>query len=73
MLGPMLKTQGEKRPAPPESVWQTLLKHYDGKDRFYMSAIGIMVGTDPRRREIVLADFEQNCPEWNEKVADLVW
>jgi putative membrane-bound dehydrogenase-like protein len=49
-------------------------KQYDGKDRFYLEAIGIAVGHhDQKRREIILADFEKHFPEWNDKVADLVW
>lgn len=51
-----------------------LAKHYDGKDRFYLEAIGIAVGHhDQKRREIILADFEKHFPEWNDKVAGLVW
>jgi putative membrane-bound dehydrogenase-like protein len=50
-----------------------LMKAYDGHDRFYLAAIGIAVGTDPTRREIILADFEKQFPDWNDKVADLVW
>ncbi len=51
-----------------------LAKLYDGKDRFYLEAIGIAVGHhDKARRDIILADFEKHFPEWNDKVADLVW
>jgi putative membrane-bound dehydrogenase-like protein len=50
-----------------------LAAQYDGKDRFYLAAIGIAVGQDPTRREIILADFDKEFPEWNEKVAGLVW
>jgi putative membrane-bound dehydrogenase-like protein len=51
-----------------------LVKQYDGKDRFYLEAIGIAVGHhDKKRRETILADFEKHFPEWNDKVADLVW
>jgi putative heme-binding domain-containing protein len=50
-----------------------LARRYDGHDRFYLAAIGIAVGTDPKRREIILADFDKHFPEWNAKVADLVW
>jgi putative heme-binding domain-containing protein len=46
---------------------------HDGHDRFYLAAIGIAVGIDPKRREIILADFDKQFPEWNDKVADLVW
>ncbi len=60
----------------PKAV-QTILalaKQYDGKDRFYLEAIGIAVGHhDKERRAIILKDFEKGFPEWNEKVADLVW
>jgi putative heme-binding domain-containing protein len=51
-----------------------LAEQYDGKDRFYLEAIGIAVGRhDKKRRDIILADFEKKFPEWNDKVADLVW
>jgi putative membrane-bound dehydrogenase-like protein len=50
-----------------------LIKRYDGHDRFYLAAIGIAVGSDPKRREIFHADFDKQFPEWNDKVADLVW
>jgi putative heme-binding domain-containing protein len=64
------------RAGDPEQVRQFVLKlakQYDGQDRFYLAAIGIAVGTDPKRREIILADFEKQFPEWTDKVADLVW
>ncbi len=50
-----------------------LVKGYDGKDRFYLEAIGIAVGRDPKRRQIILADFDKHFPEWNDQVAGLVW
>jgi putative membrane-bound dehydrogenase-like protein len=50
-----------------------LAQQYDGQDHFYLAAIGIAVGTDPKRREVILADFEKHFPEWNDKVAKLVW
>lgn len=57
-----------------KSAILALAKRYDGKDRFYLAAIGIAVGHhDEKRREIILADFEKQFPEWNDKVADLVW
>jgi putative membrane-bound dehydrogenase-like protein len=55
------------------NVFWRLAEQYDGKDRFYLAAIGIAVGTDLKRREIILADFEKHFPEWNEKTANLVW
>ena len=50
-----------------------LAKQYDGKDRFYLEAVGIAVGHDPKRRDIILADFAKQFPEWNDQVAGLVW
>src|SRR5262249_23677018 len=51
-----------------------LAKQYDGKDRFYLEAIGIAVGRhDPNRRKVILGDFEKVFPDWNDRVADLVW
>jgi putative membrane-bound dehydrogenase-like protein len=51
-----------------------LARQYDGKDRFYLEAIGIAVGHwDKERRDIILKDFDKEFPEWNDKVADLVW
>jgi putative heme-binding domain-containing protein len=38
----------------------TLAKQYDGKDRFYLEAIGIAVGhSDEARRELSLGDFNE--------------
>ncbi len=51
-----------------------LAKFYDGEDRFYLNAIGIAVGHhDKKRRAVLLADFDRRFPEWNAKIADLVW
>ena len=51
-----------------------LAKQYDGKDRFYLEAIGIAVGHyDQARRDVILKDFDKEFPEWNDKVAGLVW
>jgi putative membrane-bound dehydrogenase-like protein len=46
---------------------------YDGQDHFYRAALNIACGTDPERRKAILADFDKHFPEWNDKVADLVW
>lgn len=48
-------------------------KAYDGQDHFYRAALNIACGTDPARRDAILADFDKHFPEWNDKVADLVW
>jgi putative membrane-bound dehydrogenase-like protein len=65
------------RNADPEKAKKLILelaKQYDGKDRFYLEAIGIAVGHwDKERRDIILKDFDKEFPEWNDKVADLVW
>ena len=51
-----------------------LAKQYDGADRFYLAAIGIAVGHhDQKRRDLMLADFEKVFPEWNDRVAGLMW
>jgi putative membrane-bound dehydrogenase-like protein len=50
-----------------------LAKRYDGSDHFYRAALNIACGTDPERRKAILADFDKHFPEWNDKVADLVW
>ncbi|HQR41289.1 MAG TPA: HEAT repeat domain-containing protein, partial [Gemmatales bacterium] len=48
-------------------------KSWDGKDRTLLSALNIACGTDPARREAILADFEKHFPDWNDKTAWLVW
>jgi putative membrane-bound dehydrogenase-like protein len=50
-----------------------LAKKYDGQDIFYRAALNIACGTDPARRDAILADFDKHFPEWNDKTADLVW
>lgn len=51
-----------------------LAKTYDGKDRFYLCAIGIAVGKhDAKRREVILADFDRQFPTLDEKTLDLIW
>jgi len=54
-------------------LFYDLAKLYDGQDRFYLAALNIACGTDPERRDAILADFDKHFPEWNDKVADLVW
>ncbi len=51
-----------------------LAKRYDGKDRFYLCAVGIAVGqTDQKRRTAILAGFDKAFPQLDEKVARLLW
>lgn len=54
-------------------LFYALAKLYDGQDHFYRAALNIACGNDPERRDKILADFEKQFPEWNDKVADLVW
>jgi putative membrane-bound dehydrogenase-like protein len=56
-----------------KSMYYALAKLYDGQDIFYRAALNISCGTDPARRDAILADFDKHFPEWNDKVADLVW
>src|SRR5207237_2336237 len=57
----------------PNELFYQLAKLYDGQDIFYRAALNIACGTDPKRRDEILADFDKHFPEWNDKVADLVW
>ncbi|AMV25864.1 Cytochrome c [Gemmata sp. SH-PL17] len=54
-------------------LFYALAKSYDGQDHFYRAALNIACGTDPKRRDAILVDFDKHFPEWNDKVADLVW
>ncbi len=70
----MLLALQDADPIKAKSLIYELAKKYDGKDRFYLEAIGIAVGHyDQKRRDIILADFDKQFPEWDDKVADLVW
>jgi putative membrane-bound dehydrogenase-like protein len=64
----------EENPTKARPFIYELMKQYDGKDRFYLAAIGIAVGHHDRaRRDVILADFSKHFPEWNDKVANLIW
>ncbi|HEX5270161.1 MAG TPA: PVC-type heme-binding CxxCH protein, partial [Gemmataceae bacterium] len=70
----ILLTLRDADPAKAKPFIVELAKKYDGKDRFYLEAIGIAVGHwDKERRDVILKDFDKEFPEWNDKVADLVW
>jgi hypothetical protein len=56
-----------------QAPFLSLSKLYDSQNIFYRAALNIACGTDPKRREALLADFDKHFPEWNDKVADLVW
>jgi putative membrane-bound dehydrogenase-like protein len=66
----MRKIQNPKDIIP---LFYALALKYDGTDHFYRAALNIACGTDPVRRDAILADFDKHFPEWNDKVADLVW
>lgn len=57
----------------PKRQFYQYAKHYSGDDQFFLAALNIACGTDPARRDAILADFEKHFPEWNDTVADLVW
>src|SRR5262249_19577648 len=70
----ILLTLRDENPEIAKPLIYELAKQYDGKDRFYLAAVGIAVGHhDAKRRDIILADFAKHFPEWNEKVAGLAW
>jgi putative membrane-bound dehydrogenase-like protein len=56
-----------------EAVYALARKH-DGKDRFYLEAIGIAVNPhDAARRQQLLGEFDRAFPGWDDRVIDLVW
>ncbi len=59
----------------PEAIklFYMLARKYDGKDIFYRAAINIAAGSDAKRREEILADFDNRFSTWDDKTADLVW
>jgi putative membrane-bound dehydrogenase-like protein len=65
------------RDAPPKKakgMIYDLAKLHDGKDRFYLAAVGIAVGRhDASRRETILKDFGKQFPAFNDAVLDLAW
>ncbi|MCI0704513.1 MAG: c-type cytochrome [Planctomycetia bacterium] len=63
----------DTEPAKMKGAFYALAKLYDGSDHFYLAALNIACGTDPKRRDEILADFDKHFPEWNDKVANLVW
>lgn len=56
-----------------KALFYDFAKQFDGQDRTYLSALNIACGTDPKRREVILAEFEKHFPDWNDKTAWLVW
>lgn len=66
-----LRTEEAKDDA--KKLFYALAKKYDGQDIFYRAALNIACGTDPARRDAILADFDKHFPAWDDKTADLVW
>src|SRR5262249_12217647 len=62
-------------PSKAKSPILDLARQYDGKDRFYLAAVGIAVGQDKVRRDVILGDFDRQFTGWDETVAGLglVW
>ncbi len=56
-----------------KNLFYALARKYDGQDIFYRAAINIAAGTDPKRRDDILADFDTRFPAWDDKTADMVW
>jgi len=54
-------------------LFYPLARQYTAQDHFYRAALNIACGADPARRQAILADFDQHFPEWNDRVAELVW
>ena len=54
-------------------LFYQVAKLYDGRDPVERAVLNIACGTDPARRDALLADFDKHFPEWNDTVADLVW
>lgn len=50
-----------------------LAEKCDSSDHFYRAALNIACGTDPARREAILADFHKHFAQWDDRVASLVW
>jgi putative membrane-bound dehydrogenase-like protein len=50
-----------------------LARKWDGKDRFYLCALGIAVGQDTGRREVLLGDLDKSFRTWNAKLVGLLW
>jgi putative heme-binding domain-containing protein len=60
-------------PSKAKALILDLARQYDGKDRFYLAAVGIAVGQDKARRDVILGDFDKQFTGWDETTAGLVW
>lgn len=50
-----------------------LARLYDGKDRFFLEAVGIAVGIDPDRRRVILPAFAKLLATYDSRSAGLLW
>lgn len=67
----LLQSADPEKAAP--LIWE-LARRYDGKDRFYLAAVGIAIGHhDAKRRAVVFAHLDRELPAWSEAVAGLLW
>lgn len=76
--GPLVLAEGllALRSLPAEKAGPTfweLVDRWDGEDRFFLAAIGIAAGDDPKRRQTLLADFERRFPAWSQRSLRLAW
>lgn len=63
----------DANPAVAAPIWTALAKQYDGRDRFYLCALGIAAGGDAKRRASILERFAQDFPTLDEKTLSLIW
>jgi putative heme-binding domain-containing protein len=60
-------------PAKVKPLFYELARKWDGKDRYYLCALGICAGTDKNRRDALLADFDKQIGPWDSKTGGLLW
>lgn len=61
-------------PAPEAiAMFYPLARKYDGKDIVYRAALNIAAGSEPTRRDAILAEFAERFPTLDDKTLDLVW
>lgn len=68
----LLELRNNPSPEARKAFYQ-LAKKYDGKDVFYLKAIEVACGEDESHRLAFLKGFDQEFPNWDERVADLVF
>jgi putative membrane-bound dehydrogenase-like protein len=54
-------------------LFYDLARKWDGKDRFYLCALGICAGLERSRRDAILADFDKQFREWGVATGGLLW